>query len=300
VARLMEEISKVRPLKLFLIADGPNPDSIDDITRTKSALEEFRGAISWPCELNENISDINLGCGLRVSSGLDWVFRNVPEAIILEDDCISAEGFFSFCSEMLENFRENSDIGLISGSSFSHDSGSKSDFFVSRFANVWGWATWRRSWESYEFDIPSWPMDRAEIFRAGKITNLRSKLYWHLAFTSAKKRVIDTWDYQLVHMLWKNSQKVISSNANLVKNIGFDQEATNTIISKKSLNMGTAVLRAPIRWPPTLEVDEDRDQVTRKNQSEIGLVEFIVKQIFYKLPKNQRLKITKLLKTVFA
>jgi hypothetical protein len=141
-------------------------------------------------------------------------------------------------------------------------------------------------------------MDRAEIFRAGKITNLRSKLYWHLAFTSAKKRVIDTWDYQLVHMLWKNSQKVISSNANLVKNIGFDQEATNTIIRNKSLNMDTAVLGAPFRWPRTLEVDEGRDQVTLKNQYEIGLMEFIVKQIFFKLSKNRRLKITRLLKRV--
>ena len=50
----------------------------------------------WPCEVIKNYSDINLGCGPRVSSGIEWVFQTVEEAIIVEDDCLPHQDFFYF------------------------------------------------------------------------------------------------------------------------------------------------------------------------------------------------------------
>jgi len=41
-------------------------------------------------------SEKNLGCKIRISSGLNWVFSKVDHAIILEDDCIPDPSFFSF------------------------------------------------------------------------------------------------------------------------------------------------------------------------------------------------------------
>ena len=47
--------------------------------------------ISWDCQVYKNYSDINLGCGLRPSTGITWAFSKVNELIILEDDCVVDE-----------------------------------------------------------------------------------------------------------------------------------------------------------------------------------------------------------------
>ena len=44
----------------------------------KVAAEIFR--VDWECQLETSYSDVNLGCGRRVSSRIDWVFQNAEEA----------------------------------------------------------------------------------------------------------------------------------------------------------------------------------------------------------------------------
>jgi hypothetical protein len=57
-----------------------------------------------PCRVLTNFSDDNLGCRRRVSSGIDWVFSLVEEAIFLEDDCLPDQTYFPFCEQMLDRY----------------------------------------------------------------------------------------------------------------------------------------------------------------------------------------------------
>ena len=40
-------------------------------------LQEIATAVDWPCEVQRNYTDSNLGLKQRVSSGLDWVFEQL-------------------------------------------------------------------------------------------------------------------------------------------------------------------------------------------------------------------------------
>src|SRR4051794_5172883 len=83
-ARVFEAIRAARPRTLLVVADGPRTESQNDICeKTRSILRN----VDWPCDVRWNAADNNLGCRKRVSSGIDWVFDEVNEAIILEDDC---------------------------------------------------------------------------------------------------------------------------------------------------------------------------------------------------------------------
>ena len=98
--RVFEAIRLARPPKLLVVADGPRAHRPDDDTKcqaTRAIIER----VDWPCEVLKNYSEANLGCRTRVSSGLDWVFSTVEEAIILEDDCLPHPTFFRFCEELL-------------------------------------------------------------------------------------------------------------------------------------------------------------------------------------------------------
>ena len=83
---MFDAISKAQPAKLLLIADGPRQGR--DEAEVCRRVREIVTSVSWPCEVFENFSERNLGCRERMISGLDWVFSQVEEAIILEDDCL--------------------------------------------------------------------------------------------------------------------------------------------------------------------------------------------------------------------
>jgi len=112
--RVFEAISKARPAKLFLIADGPRPGR-DGEEEVCSQVRDIVSCVDWQCEVFKNFSEANLGCQERMISGLNWVFSLVEEAIILEDDCLPDSSFFPFCRELLERYRGDSRISYISG-----------------------------------------------------------------------------------------------------------------------------------------------------------------------------------------
>lgn len=101
-ARVFAAIRAARPQQLLIVADGPRNGHPEDVQRC-AEIRRIVEQVDWPCRVFRNFSETNLGCKLRVSSGLDWVFSQVEEAIILEDDCLPDYSFFRFCQEMLEN-----------------------------------------------------------------------------------------------------------------------------------------------------------------------------------------------------
>src|SRR6185369_3015360 len=97
-ARVFETIRTARSGRMFVIADGPrSPEERDLCEETRQIVE----SIDWPCEVHRTYSETNLGCRIRMASGLNWVFSRVSEAIILEDDCLPSPSFFRFCSDLL-------------------------------------------------------------------------------------------------------------------------------------------------------------------------------------------------------
>src|ERR1700750_1760932 len=97
-AKVYERIRAVRPRKFLVIADGPRSSRSGE-DKLCQETREIVASPDWPCELITNFASKNLGCKRRVSSGLDWLFQQCPEAIILEDDCLPSLSFFKFCSE---------------------------------------------------------------------------------------------------------------------------------------------------------------------------------------------------------
>jgi len=109
-----QAIRDARPARLFIIADGPRPSHPTDAERCR-AVREIVADIDWPCEVQRNYADQNLGLKRRVSSGLDWVFSQVESAIILEDDCLPHPDFFPFCQDLLERYKDDERVWTITG-----------------------------------------------------------------------------------------------------------------------------------------------------------------------------------------
>ena len=279
---VFEEIRKARPKKLLVIADGPCLNKTGEAERCVAARAIIE-RVDWDCEVLKNYSNVNLGCGKRVSTGLDWVFNIVEEAIILEDDCLPHPTFFRFCQELLEKYRDDERVLTISGNNFQFGR-RRTDYsyYFSRYDHIWGWATWRRMWKYYDFNMKLWPKVRdnhwlfdifgsiqfaieegKQCFRPyGGVENTQ---YWHDILEDTYAGKIDTWDYQLLFACLLQNGIHVLPNTNLVSNIGFGEQATHTSGVGKFANMPVYGMDFPLKHPEFIIRDIWADEYTQVN-----------------------------------
>ncbi len=230
-ARVFAEIAKAKPERLFLIADGPRPDRPEDVQRC-AAVRDIVARVDWPCQVERNFADSNLGCGRRPGSGISWVFEHVDEAIVLEDDCVPDPTFFRFCEELLEKYREDERVMNIGGTNWQGTPPrSPSSYFFSIF-NItgWGWATWRRAWQYYDPAVRLWPEFRDTPWLLDLVRDARVAQMFAHAFDRAyiTQGELDFWDYQWTFACWAHHGLSILPATTLVENVGFGAEATHT------------------------------------------------------------------------
>jgi hypothetical protein len=226
-AKVFAEIARQKPQTLLVIADGPRAGHHDDAASCAAARAVVE-KVDWPCTLLVNYSAINLGCKLRVSSGLDWVFGQVEEAVILEDDCLPHPDFFRFCTEMLERFRNDDRVAMVAGTNYLFDELDLAEsYFFSRYFPIWGWATWRRAWSSYDISMQGWQRFRQER----QLRAFYAQPFMRRAVTSmfdhACANRIDTWDIQWFFSCLFNNSLSLVPRRNLIANIGTTGTHTN-------------------------------------------------------------------------
>ena len=262
--KIFDRIREVKPSQLFVIADGPRNHKQGEKEKCQQ-VREIINSIDWPCQLLTNYSDINLGCKQRISTGLDWVFRQVEEAIILEDDCFPDLSFFRFCEELLNKYREDERIFVISGDNFQFGSKrTEYSYYFSLYNHCWGWATWRRAWQYYDLEMKSWETIRDANWLKDILQNPFAVKYWKNKFQQAYENKIDTWDFQWTLACWLQNGLTILPNTNLVSNIGFDNiESTNTKNNNSPFaNMPVETMQFPLSHPPFIIRDTKADNFT--------------------------------------
>ncbi len=228
-ARVFEAIAAARPAKLFLIADGPRAGHPTDGERCRETREVVR-RVDWDCEVRTNFSDVNLGCKYRPETGIDWIFEQVEEAIILEDDCLPHPTFFRFCEELLARYREDERVMMIGGYNFfGRTAAATQSYHFSYLGSTWGWATWRRAWRLNDPELRLWPQAVESRLIENLFPDPVHARFWHDVFARVLDgRLRDAWDYQWQLACWMNSGFRLIPERSLVSNIGFGKDATHT------------------------------------------------------------------------
>lgn len=249
--RVLEAIRNYGPKKLYVIADGPRLHKADDsvsVARTRALVD----SAGLNCEITKIYSDSNLGLRERVLSGLDQVFAEEDSVIILEDDCLPNQDFFEFADEMLEFFKDSGNVGLISGNNFASNSGMKDSYYFSTHANIWGWATWSRTWREFrESSMEKFLTNegKAEISKA--IPGRHQRKVFLKLLQLAKN--LDSWAIQFAAFCYTRGLLSVVPKVNLVSNIGFGVESTHTKFESYVDEVRAEALDFPLRHPDKIE-----------------------------------------------
>jgi hypothetical protein len=270
---VLDCVRKVKPSKLFIIADGPRQHIFDDEEKC-AVTRQLIDSVDWDCQVLKNYSDINLGCKYRISSGIDWVFEQTEEAIILEDDCLPHESFFPFCEELLDKYRNDQRITTISGNNFQFGrQGREFSYYFSRYPLIWGWATWRRAWQHYDVEMKCWEILRDDHWLEDVLDDSRAIKYWHQLFQGCYEGSIDSWAFPWTLTSWIQKSLNIIPSVNLVSNIGFSPQALTTKDTYSPFaNYPTTTMEFPLKHQPLIIRDAEADQFTQYTQFDISLM----------------------------
>ena len=263
-ARVFEAVRKARPEKLFIAADGPRTDRPEDAMKCRE-VRAFAQKVDWPCEVKTLFQEKNLGCGLGPVTAINWFFKNVPEGIILEDDCLPDPSFFPFCEELLSKYRNDERVMHISGNNFQNGKKrGRGSYYFSEYTHNWGWATWARAWKYNDFEMIA-PEKRSHI-----------------------------WDKQWLMSVRKNKGLAILPNVNLVSNIGTGENATHTSEAGKFMNLPAEKTAFPLIHPTPVRQNICADFFTFHTVFKGNLAEFLVGLTSKHVPEIIKKKLKKI------
>ncbi|MDO8495019.1 MAG: glycosyltransferase family 2 protein [bacterium] len=272
-ARVFEAIKKARPEKLYIIADGPRHEA--EAIKCQEVRNIIEQGIDWPCQVFKNYADKNLGCKKRISSGLDWLFANTEEAIIIEDDCLPDQSFFPFCQELLAKYRHDERIMHIGGYNMAVKDQKfrcNESYYFSNIGLICGWATWRRAWQYYDVNVKKWPEIKKSGLLERVLKNPPAVEHYNHLFDQYYAQTVDSWDTQWFFTRWTQGGLSIVPKTNLMTNIGFDTEGAHKAMDPNDERAHVPVepITFPLVHPTSTSINKRTDDYIFKHYMDIN------------------------------
>lgn len=238
---VFKAVSEARPSRLYLIQDGARLNRPDDPSKIK-ACREIVSHIDWECEVIKDYSDINLGCGKRIFTGLSNVFKHEEYAAIIEDDIKIGDSFLPFCKEMCERYKNDQRIQMISGMNHLgvYEESPYSYIFSRSGGAIWGWATWARCWNELEWELS--PASNPYILNCLRAQTWQNSLGSSLAnrVQEVRNKILQGnspsfWSLHFGFYAMLSNRINIVPKYNLISNIGLTTDSVHAVNSIQKL-----------------------------------------------------------------
>lgn len=295
---IIDQISHIRPQKLYLIGDGPrNESEIEEVIQCRKEVEKH---IDWDCEVIRYYAEKNRGVYENIAGGAKWVLERESCAIFLEDDNFPALSFFPYCKQMLERYKDDTRILWICGTNYlkEFEPEDKSDYVFTQLMLPCGWASWSHKFSKF-YD------GNLELYREKYIIerikrNYKNKaLLWQnmQSWDVENRRILNgekpiSWDFQMAFSLRAHNLLGIAPKYNLIKNIGADSFSThggvsmNLEMTSRFCEIPIKELTFPLKHPKVCLIDSEFERLTEK---------IIVQPIFFRI----KARVAKLIKKIF-
>lgn len=255
--RVLTEILKQEPQELYVCQDGARDGNEDDRVKCQE-VQDVINELTSPYAVSHKEFTLhtlyqkkNLGCGPGPAAGITWFFENVEMGIIMEDDCLPSETLMAFEEELLEKYKDDERISLITGTNaLSKWRSYKYDYIFAKTGGMTmgSWASWRRVWKHFDWAIKSWgeqaSKDRMRAIVGEKTYQEIAPLYDKIYANPPR----DAWDFQWAYARALVDSCSIVSTVNQMSNIGFGDESTHTPnANDRRGNMEIYACRLPLR-----------------------------------------------------
>jgi hypothetical protein len=217
---VFEAIKMFKPSKLYVFNDGGRVANKED-KESRKQIKKIIEDVDWDCELFTNYSKKNLGCGKAVTSAISWAFTEEDRLIILEDDCVPSINFFSYCNYCLEEYKNDQRVMQIAGNNYTENNNyTNDDYLFSKYGHIWGWATWKRAWNHFDYSMREWPIFRNNNYLQNCSNSVDEYNYLLNIFNYYYNDPLKPWAIRWLFAKIKMGGLSIVPRINLIKNIG--------------------------------------------------------------------------------
>jgi hypothetical protein len=162
-------------------------------------------------------------------------------------------------NDALQIYENEDKVAGISGFSFIESS--ESVYFL-RMGVCWGWATWKRVWNTVNFDI-DYLLSNFNTKEIIKDFNVNGTYPYYKMLNQQKSGLIDSWAVRFYASYFLNQQLFLYPAKTMVSNIGFDEGTHfNSKQKRKEISKTKKKLlsKQEIQKPETIKEDEVQKQ----------------------------------------
>lgn len=267
VRQVLNEIRKQQPKQLYVCQDGARAGNALDIERVQQVRDVINELVDWSCELHTLYQEKNLGCGPGPAAGISWFFEQVDMGIIIEDDAVPHPDFFEYAATLLEKYKDDESIRAIGSMKLYDDTfGNGSYYFSMMNRTLCAWATWRRAWKYFDYDMKQYSTKDLKKAMKRYGATLLEREYWQERLEEIHKDCLggSSWDQQFWMTIWLTGGKGICPNSNLSTNIGFDEMGTHTTDANNVGSCRALESILPITEPTNTHIQRHADLLFHK------------------------------------
>jgi len=219
--KILLAIKNYHPPTLYIYVNQPKSNTEK---KQVAKVQKILRSIDFNFRIEFIIPDTHLVVNDSFKSTLDTVFSKEESLIVLEDDTIPSQAFFSFCQRMINEYVHDESVGCVLGCNLNSVEVSDSYFHSSFALPFWGWASWSKVWFKYRSDNYYWLKHQKLILN--RISN-ENRIFFRNCFDGNADGV-NSWDIQWSLTLLANRLKTIVPGVNLIDNKGFVAEGIST------------------------------------------------------------------------
>ena len=274
--------------ELYIFLDGPRPGDeklVNTVREYLYTIDGFKKVSITERKENDRVRNYR--------DGVNYLFDKYGKIIFLEDDNIVSPYFLQFMNDGLEFFKENKKIFSICGYNVpaKFPMGYEYDYYLSRYFNAWGFATWS---DRNHLDVEDIKNAYSELLDDKALYRKVKKEHPKLAVNLKKiqENRLKAGDYPIVFHSIKHDLYSVKPIHSLVDNIGHDGSGIHCGISDRFRN-DLNHARTRINFIEDIEYNQAMDVIGYKYSHQIfnrKLPERILRKIKEKINEWKNLE----------
>lgn len=262
--KCLQHQEKIAPHILYVMGDGPRNERESTLCEQSRKLALSPG---WKCEVIPIFNDQNEGIVKSFIRGMNQMFSDHEYGIYLEDDIMLSPSFYQFARELLIKYKDEPKIGHINATNAAphYQNINGYSYHFSNYITEWGFATWKRMWDSYDVSMTQWQtVDKQKILdeaccksRAKRGLRKMFDLHCHNPDPWA-------WGYQWYFNCMHTKALSITPNVNMSLNLGFERTDSTNTFGSNPIASSVQETTFPLTHPRTIKRDWEFDNEIEK------------------------------------
>lgn len=208
---------------LYIYCDGVPENATEELKNNNTLVKKVIREQQWCKDVIIFEAESNKGLAKSVIQGVESVVNKHGKIIVLEDDLITSTYFLEFMNKSLNMYENDNRVIQISGFSFPAQQieSKESSYFLS-ITSTWGWATWKRAWDTLDFECKDYGILKKDKTLARKFNCNGSYNYTKMFFKQMEQSKISSWGIRFYWNAFKKNSLTLYPDYTLVLNNGWD------------------------------------------------------------------------------